>query len=223
MIVADSSYKLETKPDAKAVYEMIESVGRTCYQSTAKDIEGHGERFVRSIVKRGHFGLLEHVLLTVRFEVDRGITHEIVRHRHGSFAQESTRYCNYSMGKFSHNTTVINIDSALENDTTMTADERFEAWKVWMEGCKDAEKRYFRLLELGVTPQVARGVLPTSLKSELVMTANLREWRHFLALRTLELTGPVHPQMLEVTRPLYRELLELYPAVFEGIDRRDID
>jgi thymidylate synthase (FAD) len=223
MFVADSTYKIETKPNAKDVYEIIESVGRTCYQSVAKDVEGHGERFVRSIVNRGHFGLLEHVLLTVRFEVDRGITHELVRHRHASFAQESSRYCNYSKGKFGSSITVINIDDALENDCTMTEDEKYEAWRVWKEGCVEAEKRYMRMLELGCTPQVARGVLPTSLRSEIVMTANLREWRHFLALRALELTGPVHPQMLEVTRPLYRELLELYPAVFEGIDRRDID
>lgn len=134
--------------------------------------------------------------------------------------------CNYSKGKFEHAITVINIDTALETDPLtkdMTPEEKMAIWLEWRDGCKDAEKHYFRMLELGASPQIARGVLPTSLKSELKMTANLREWRHFFALRALELTGPVHPQMLEVAWPVYEACLRNLPEVFHGIGPKDVE
>lgn len=228
MYIQDAEWRFIVNPAEKRedTYNLIETIGRTCYQSEVKDIPDHGAKFVRQIVKRGHLGLLEHVNMTIEFLVDRGVTHEIVRHRHASFAQTSTRYCNYSKGKFGHAITVINIDTALDTDPLtkdMTPEEKMAIWLEWRDGCKDAEKHYFRMLELGASPQIARGVLPTSLKSELKMTANLREWRHFFALRALELTGPVHPQMLEVAWPVYEACLRNLPEVFHGIGPKDVE
>lgn len=228
MHVQDAEWRIIVDPstDVERMYGLIELIGRTCYQSEVKDIPDHGAKFVRSIVKRGHLGLLEHVLMTVEFVVDRGVTHEIVRHRHASFAQESTRYCNYANGKFEHSITVINIDTALDTDPMtkeLSPDEKMALWLEWRDACRDAEKHYFRMLELGASPQIARGVLPTSVKSGLKMTANLREWRHFFALRALEMTGPVHPQVLEVAFPLYEACMRNMPEVFRGIGPKDVD
>ena len=518
MQIADSSYRIMTDIVGRKeeMYNLIEEVGRTCYQSTVKDIEGHGARFVDAIVKRKHLGLLEHALMTVEFIIDRGATHELVRHRHASFAQESTRYCvagdtrlyttnphnrptiaelyenmcrsrngswkrmkvrqynelngeiqysgiktimangqrecveittalgykltctpdhsvftpdgymeaghiragnlvyingteeayknkdwlyyqnihlgkpftqiatefgfnvstlkkwarkhglpkkgvgyfnrgrtpwnkgvadsrqvealrkyhhcgrraekimkedtacyykrkadkcavcgttdnlevhhkdrdhsnnapqnlitmceschqrvhsrnllvayadevvsvvpvgsrqvydiemdsefhnfiadgvvvhncNYSKGKFGNEITVINIDGGMDIDPTMaklTNDEKFEIWLEWKEACVHAQNSYMRMLKLGASPQMARGVLPTSLASNIKVTANLREWRHIFALRALEMTGPVHPQMLEVMVPLYKECLAAMPEAFGNIGEADIE
>lgn len=228
MQIADSSYRIMTDIVGRKeeMYNLIEEVGRTCYRSETKDIEGHGAKFVKSIVKRKHLGLLEHALMTVEFIVDRGITHEVVRHRHASFAQESTRYCNYSKGKFGNEITVINIDGGMDIDPVMqklSNDEKFEIWLEWKEACVHAQNSYMRMLKLGASPQMARGVLPTSLASNIKVTANLREWRHIFALRALELTGSVHPQMLEVMVPLYKECLAAMPEVFSDIGEADME
>lgn len=227
MYIQDAEWRFIVDPgrNPEEVYNLIEQIGRTCYRSEVKDIPDHGEKFVRAIVKRGHLSLLEHVNMTVEFIVDRGVTHEIVRHRHASFAQESTRYCNYSKGKFGNQITVANIETALDLDPLtkeMSADEKEVIWMVWADACKAAEKAYMEMLSLGCSPQIARGVLPHSTASNLKMTANLREWRHFFALRALEQTGPVHPQMLEVAWPLYEKCLEQLPAVFHGIGAKDV-
>lgn len=228
MYIMDAEWKIIANPGLQPenTYNLIETIGRTCYQSEAKDIPDHGAKFVRNIVKRGHLGLLEHVLMTVEFDVDRGVTHELVRHRHASFAQESTRYCNYSKGKFGKSITVVNIEAAMDTDPLtkdLSDDEKQAIWKVWLDACKFAERAYFEMIALGASPQIARGVLPTSVKSSIKMTANLREWRHFFALRALELTGPVHPQMLEVAKPLYEECLKMLPEVFGGIGQKDVE
>lgn len=228
MQIADSSYLVLTDiVDRKdEIYNLIEAIGRTCYRSETKDIPEHGAKFVSAIVKRKHLGLLEHALMTVEFNVDRGVTHELVRHRHASFAQESTRYCNYSKNKFGNEITVINIDGGMDIDPVMaklTNDEKFEIWLEWKEACVHAQNSYMRMLKLGASPQMARGVLPTSLASNIKVTANLREWRHIFALRALELTGPVHPQMLEVMKPLYEECLAAMPEAFGNIGEADIE
>ena len=156
---------------------------------------------IRSLIKNGHEAMLEHCSFSVKFVIDRGVSHELVRHRVASFAQESTRYCNYSQDKFDHLITVIEPDfSEFEKDDWITCRE------LWEDSCNTAAYAYFRLLEKGVTPQMARSVLPNSLKTEVVMTANLREWRHFFKLRAAGITGKPHPQMLEVTVPLLNEL-----------------
>ena len=194
--------------DGEAILKKIEACGRVCYKSEEKIEEGSAEKFVAGLIKRGHEAMLEHASITVKFVTDRGISHEIVRHRIASFAQESTRYCNYSQDKFGKELTFI-IPDFLNYGS--------KGFKIWKEEMKQVEKTYFAMLEAGHTPQEARAVLPNSLKTEVVMTTNLREWRHFFKLRAANSTGAAHPQMLEITRPLLDELKELIPVVFDDI------
>lgn len=158
---------------------------------------------------------LVHYDLTVKFIVDRGVSHEIVRHRVASFAQESTRYCNY--GSKAGEITVIEPCYLKVDGVDLTVDNWSERYGAWVSACEEAEKSYLRMLEDGATPQEARAVLPTSLKTEVVMTANLREWRHFFKLRAVGTTGKPHPQMVEVTIPLLKELQEKIPVIFEDL------
>ena len=194
--------------DGEEILKKIEMVGRTCYKSEDKIKKDSAEKFVANLIKRGHEAMLEHESLTIKFVVDRGISHEIVRHRLASFAQESTRYCNYAKDDFGSQITFI-LPKYLEPKTL-----GYETWKNAMEKVENA---YFKLLDIGLTPQEARSVLPNSLKTEIVMTANLREWRHFFKLRAANATGMAHPQMLEVTIPLLQKLKELIPVVFDDI------
>ena len=194
--------------EGQKVLQKLELVGRTCYKSEDKITEDSAAKFVAGLIKRGHEAMLEHVSITVKFVTDRGISHEIVRHRLASYAQESTRYCNYSQDKFGHELTFI-IPDFLEYGS--------EGFKLWKDEMKQVEKTYFAMLEAGHTPQEARSVLPNSLKTELVMTANLREWRAFFKLRAANSTGAAHPQMLEITRPLLDDLKEMIPVVFDDI------
>lgn len=191
--------------DGQEILRKIENCGRVCYKSEGKIEEGSAERFVANIIKRGHEAVLEHASITVKFVVDRGISHEIVRHRLASYCQESTRYCNYSNDDFNNEITFI-IPEYL--------DYKSEQWNVWKEVMSKCEDAYFKLLEIGLSPQEARAVLPNSLKTEVIMTANLREWRTFFKLRT---ASAAHPQMCEVTRPLLDELKQLIPVVFDDI------
>lgn len=194
--------------EGQKVLQKLELVGRTCYKSEDKITEDSAAKFVAGLIKRGHEAMLEHVSITVKFVTDRGISHEIVRHRLASYAQESTRYCNYSQDKFGHELTFI-IPDFLEYGS--------EGFKLWKDEMKQVEKTYFAMLEAGYTPQEARSVLPNSLKTELVMTANLREWRAFFKLRAANSTGAAHPQMLEITRPLLDDLKAMIPVVFDDI------
>ena len=165
-------------------------------------------KMVESLINRGHEAMLEHEKISVKFIVDRGVSHELVRHRMASYAQESTRYCNYSKDKFGNEITVIK-PCFLDEDT--------ENYRIWKSSCEAAEKAYFAMLDNDATPQEARSVLPNSLKTEICMTANLREWRHFFKLRALGITGKPHPQMLEVTVPLLAEFKALIPVVFDDL------
>lgn len=194
------------KIDGSAMLQHIELCGRVCHKSESKITDSSAEKFVRNIIQRGHESVLEHASFSVRFVVDRGVSHEIVRHRLASYSQESTRYCNYSGDKFGNEITVIE-PCFLKPGT----DGRY----FWELDCKYAEQTYFNLLEQGYKPQEARSVLPNSLKTEVVMTANLREWRHFFRLRT---APDAHPQMREVTIPLLLRLRDLIPVVFDDIE-----
>lgn len=145
-----------------------------------------------------------HRRMTVRFTVDRGITHEFVRHRTMSFSQESTRYCNYSGGRFGSQITVVKPCYLAEGT---------EAYDVWKRQCEEAERVYFKLLEVGLLPQEARAVLPHSTKAELVMTGTLSAWNHFFALRARQTSGKAHPQAAEVAVPLREAARALYPEI----------
>ena len=148
---------------------------------------------------------LAHLRQTVRFTIDRGVSHEFVRHRVMSFAMESTRYCNYSQEKFGREITVIN-PCFLEEGT--------EGYSLWKRQCMSAEVAYFALLNFGLAPQEARTVLPHSAKTELVMTGTLGQWNHFFDLRARQVTGPAHPQAVEVAMPLMEEMTTRFPDVF---------
>ena len=191
--------------DGQEILNKIERCGRVCYKSEGKIEEGSAEKFVAGLIKRGHEAVLEHASITVKFVVDRGVSHEIVRHRIASYCQESTRYCNYSKEDFGSEITFI-IPHYL--------DYKSAGWNTWKDTMKACEDAYFKLLDIGLVPQEARAVLPNSLKTEVVMTANLREWRNFFKLRT---ANAAHPQMREVTRPLLDELKTLIPVVFDDI------
>lgn len=191
--------------NGQEILNKIERCGRVCYKSEGKIEEGSAEKFVAGIIKRGHEAVLEHASVTVKFVVDRGVSHEIVRHRIASYCQESTRYCNYSKDDFGSEITCI-IPHYL--------DYKSEGWETWKAAMKSCEEAYFKLLDIGHTAQEARAVLPNSLKTEVVMTANLREWRTFFKLRC---ANAAHPQMREVTRPLLEDFKNLIPVVFDDI------
>lgn len=179
----------------------IEIAGRTCYQSEDKMTQGSAEDFIRRIIKRGHESVLEHVSVTARFICDRGVSHEIVRHRIGAYSQESTRYCNYAGDKFGNEITVIRPNMWATCDVKQT---------VWFDACSRAEDRYFDMLANGATPQEARSVLPNSLKTSLIVTYDIREWRHFLRLRC---APAAHPQMQQVAN-MARDQLKAWGLVF---------
>lgn len=179
--------------------QIIELAGRTCYKSEDKITDDSASAFVSKIRSINHESVLEHGAITVRFTCDRGVSHELVRHRVASFSQESTRYCNYSKDKFGNEITVIRPDLVGMAHT------------IWKVACEDAERNYFELIREGVKPQMARSVLPNSLKTEIVVTANPREWRHIFKLRCTE---AAHPQMREVMIPCRDEFARRWPSLF---------
>lgn len=205
MKIVNASYHIETPIDGAEILKRIEKAGRTCYKSEDRITEESAKSFVRKLIERGHESVLEHESITVRFICDRGVSHEIVRHRIASFSQESTRYCNYSGDRFGSELTFIK---------PCFFKEKRGAYCSWYNSIDFAECAYFDMLDDGCTPQEARSVLPNSIKTEVVMTANLREWRHFLKLRTAK---AAHPQMRELTVPLLHELQEQIPVVFDDI------
>lgn len=192
----------------------IEAVARTCYKSEDKITSDSYIGMIKGLIKRGHEAMLEHGSVTVKFVCDRGVSHELVRHRLASFAQESTRYCNYSQDKFGNELKFIWPCFFGEYNEKNTAQKSAKAWQMAM---LEAERRYFEMLGCGCTPQEARSVLPNSIKTEVVMTANFREWRHFFKLRALRETGPAHPQMEELAVPLLYQMETRFPPVFQDL------
>ncbi len=191
--------------DGLDVIRKLELCGRVCYKSEHKMNDASPYKFIQNIINRGHESVLEHFSFTVKFICDRGVSHEIVRHRIASYSQESTRYCNYSKGQFNGEITVIEPCFLVPGTA---------GYDMWYRACQMAEQYYFSMLDWGCSPQEARAVLPNSLKTELVMTANIREWRHFLKLRT---SPAAHPQMREVANLLLKELKQKVPVLFDDI------
>lgn len=188
---------------------IIEKAGRTCYKSEDRISEGSAAEFVGRIIRNGHEAVIEHYSITVRIVCDRGVTHEIVRHRLASYSQESTRYCNYTKDKFSNQITYI--EPCFWDKNTDEGRKKYEAWKETMEFI---EEKYMELIQNGATPQEARSILPNSLKTEIVMTMNLREWRNFFRQR---IATASHPQMREITIPMLKKFKEVIPVVFDDI------
>jgi thymidylate synthase (FAD) len=201
-IVVMPSFVVESEIDGQAILRRIERAGRTCYKSKGKITEDSAEAFVRKIVRSGHHSVLEHESVSVRIICDRGVSHELVRHRIASYSQESTRYCDY--GKEGE------IQVVMPPQLLHTPSQR----DVWLATMVDIENTYNYLRKTGVSPQIARSVLPNALKTEIVVTMNLRSWRHFFELRC---SPAAHPQMREIAVPLLKELARLIPVVFDDV------
>lgn len=212
MKIINAGYQILDDLDGNAILKKIERVARVCYKSEDKTGENTAEKLVAALIKSGHEAMLEHYSFSVLFTVDRGVSHELVRHRLASFAQESTRYCNYSKDGFGNEIRVIK-PCYLEEGTDQYID--------WKSSVRISEDHYFKLLDKGCTPQEARAVLPNSLKTDIVVTANLREWRHILKLRAAGTTGKPHPQMTEVMIPLLKDLKSKIPVVFDDIELKE--
>lgn len=212
MKIVEPSYKImsELSEDGLKELQMIEKAARTCYKSEGRIIsDGNSARaLIKGLLDRGHEAMLEHGGMTVKFVCDRGVSHELVRHRMASFAQESTRYCNYSKNHFGHEITVIDPSS----DSFEPGSEMYNLWRSTMLVCESA---YMEMLEEGYTPQEARCVLPNSLKTEVVITANWREWRHIFQLRCAK---DAHPDMRRLMIPLLNEMKSRLPIIFDDID-----
>jgi len=211
MKIIDPSYKILTPINGHDILRIIEKAGRICYKSEGKiSIDSHVD-LVKNLIKRGHESVLEHFNITIHFICNRGFSHELVRHRLASYSQESTRYCNYSQEKFGKEITIIKPwwikNKGMDGNIIMQN-------IIWEEAMQDAEKRYFHLLRRGLAPQEARGVLPIDLKTEIIITTNLREWRHILKLRT---SKAAHPSMRELMIPLLEEFQKRIPVVFGDI------
>jgi len=187
-------------PDAAC---QIERAGRTCYKSEDKITQESAEKFCRRLLDDRHDAMIEHACASMRFVCDRGVSHEVVRHRLFSFGQESTRYCNYSKAKFGAAITVIQPPCATVKGSI-----------IWHEAMEAAEKFYFKMLDYGESPQIARSVLPNSLKTEIVVTGNMREWRHFFKLR---LAKDAHPQMRIVAGMAFAIFERFVPCLSEGL------
>ena len=213
MRVIEQSHEILTDlTNPRAIMERIERAGRTCYKSEAKGTGEGARAFVKRIIAQGHLSVIEHESLSVRFITDRGVTHELVRHRLASYSQESTRYCDYE----GDGVVVIRpvwleegVIGDWGSDRSITGPP--PADREWLLAMMWAEQSYRILRAFGWQPQQARAVLPNSLKTEIVMTANFREWRHVLELRTAK---AAHPQIRALMEPLRRELAQALPEVF---------
>lgn len=205
MLIVQPSVELFNPLPRDVMYSQIERAGRVCYKSEDKITDDSSENFIRGIIRRGHEAVIEHVAISVKFTCDRGVTHEIVRHRIASYCQESTRYCNYSQDKFGNQISVIE-PFYLEKDS--------EAYRIWKLACMGSEEAYFDMLARGCSPQEARAVLPNSLKTEIVVTMNPREWRHFFKLRC---SKAAHPQMRQVALMALEVMYTCYPLFFDDL------
>ncbi|HCF05646.1 MAG: thymidylate synthase, flavin-dependent [Desulfomicrobiaceae bacterium] len=205
MKIVDPSFAFMAVPEPQAALRHLEAAARTCYKSEEKIAPGSAEALLRRIVHMGHESVLEHVSMTVRIICDRGVSHELVRHRLCSFSQESTRYANYAGERFGREITVIRPFFWSEDE------RRYQLWLQAMEAC---ERAYLALIDAGASAQEARSVLPQSLKTEVVMTANVRQWRHIFALRCAK---AAHPQMRQIMLPLLVACTERIPVVFDDL------
>ena len=205
MRILEPSHEIVSMPDPDQALAVIERAGRTCYKSEDKIQEGSAGEFIQRIVRSGHESVIEHGSATVRFVCDRGVSHELVRHRLAAYSQESTRYANYAKERFGSEISVIRPSFWSEES---------KEYALWKEAMLQCEKTYMELLNQGATPQQARAVLPNSLKTEVVMTANFREWRHVFRLRC---SRAAHPQIRELMFPLLEEMSRLLPPLFGDI------
>lgn len=205
MKIVKPSFEILTPIDRESICKQIELVARTCYKSEDKITATSAPKMVKALMSRKHLAMIEHAHISVKFICDRGVSHEIVRHRVASYAQESTRYCDYSSGKHGNEITVIE---------PFFFDPCTPEYAAWATACQTCEQMYLDLLSMGRSPQEARSVLPNSLKTEIVVTMNLREWLHFFSLRAVGTTGAPHPQMKEIAFQVLEAFARELPEVF---------
>nr|WP_317356858.1 FAD-dependent thymidylate synthase [uncultured Tyzzerella sp.] len=206
MNIIKPTYVIEQELNESEMLKAIERAGRTCYKSENLVNEESAKKFVTNILKLGHESVIEHEKITVRIICDRGVTHEIVRHRIASYSQESTRYCNYCNDRFGKELTFIEpcfFSSDSEEDKKNK--------QIWLDTMSMIEKNYNMLIENGARPEEARAILPNSLKTEIVVTMNLRAWRHFFKLRT---DKSAHPQIREISNMILDEFKQKLPTIF---------
>jgi thymidylate synthase (FAD) len=211
-------YTILNENDLFRACKEIELAARTCYQSEGKITEDSYKALIAKLIKSGHEAMLEFgPSITVKFVCDRGVSHELVRHRLCDFAQESTRYCNYSKNDeivFITPPWIRNMPDPFICDNSYSFNHVDVDTALWMESLLNSEASYLRLLELGWQPQQARAVLPNSLKTEINMKANIREWRHIFRLRC---SPKAHPQMRELMIPLLQHFQRFAPELFNDI------
>ena len=207
MKLVEQKFEVINAPTYEQALQVCELCCRVAYKSEDRIGPGSAEKLLHDVLHRKptpHESVIEHVGMTLKFTTDRGVTHEWVRHRLASYTQESTRFVNYSKGKFGNTVTVIEpVDMPNE-----------EARQEWCQAMIDSERHYMRMLELGCTPQCARSVLTNSTKAEIMVTTNFRNWRHVFTMRT---SKQAHPQMRELMLPALAWCKETYPVFFEGI------
>lgn len=232
MKVIKPYYEILTPINGMQILKQIEMAGRVCYKSEDKISDDSAPKFVKMLIDRGHEAMIEHGgIISVKFVCDRGVSHELVRHRIASFAQESTRYCNYAKDKFGNQIIYIQPCWFKFNDYTMLKSEELielvinppdtmpDDEYLWLQNMLNAEINYNKLIDSsGWQPQQARSILPNSLKTEIVVTMNMRELRHFFKLRTAK---AAHPQMRELTIPLLKQLQDEIPVLFDDIRLED--
>ena len=211
MKVVKAGFKYLAPFDGVELLKTCERAGRLCYQSTNKITDTSYEPFIHRIIKSGHTSVLEHASIGVILTIDRGVTHELVRHRTGiAYSMESTRYNSYDNDKFDGELTVVR--------PVFWSDDRSESDKdnytTWLAAMEAAERLYLRLLKNGSSAQEARGALPHSIKADIAVTANLREWRHIFALRC---DKAAQPQMREIMLLLLEDFYKRVPVAFDDL------
>jgi thymidylate synthase (FAD) len=209
--IISPSYEIIYCPDGQEVLKQIEKIARTCYKSENKITEGSARKLILRLLNSGHHAMIEFGDIIIRFISNRGFSHELVRHRLSSFAQESTRHCNYSKNRFGHEISVLTLHPDIHKKTTLTPRDIERAFRL---AYSTVEKSYMYLIENGVPPDFAREVLPIGLKTEIVHKANIREWRHIFSLRCAK---KAHPRMRELMIPLLHDLNKRIPVLFEDL------
>jgi len=223
MRIIKPSFKILDPINGSQILKKIEYIGRKAHKSedriTIDTTDESARKFIKMLLERGHLSVIEHVNISVEIISDRGVTHELVRHRLASYTQESTRFCNYYQEKFGKEITVILppwFDNCYdtEHQTITELGSKNEAFLIWQRSCALAERAYFDLLNYGLKPEQARAVLPTCLKTEIAATANLRGWRHIFTMRCAK---AAHPQMRQIMIPLLHEFQARIPVIFDDI------
>ena len=204
MQLIDPKMEVE-KVDGHVIMKRIERACRTCYRSEGKISDESYKSLLKNCITRGHESVLEHEKITVRMTCDVGVYKDLTRHRIASFSIESTRYCNYGKDKFNNEIKFIK---------PCNMDEGTKVYDLWKDACERIEKDYIEMSNLGAAPDELRMILPHSTAAEVTMTANIREWKHILELRT---TKHVHPAIRQLLIPLLLYFKKIMPEIFDEV------